>query len=107
MKKTLAALFLGLSAFAAQAQTESATAAADPAQDENIVITSENVETAAGNEAGCIRTSGTHLKQRDAKGCTGAPGQSYSREQIDRTGANNTADALKALSPRVTVRRGG
>ena len=107
MKRTAIALLLGLSAFAVHATPGNASAAPDPAQGENIVITPDSADRAQAPETGCIRASGTQLKRRDAKGCTGAPGQSYDRDDIQRTGATNTADALKALSPRVNVRRGG
>ncbi|TJY62109.1 hypothetical protein E4T66_07710 [Sinimarinibacterium sp. CAU 1509] len=69
------------SATAESEQQESATA---PAETEN-----------------CLTQTGSHL-QRDAKHpCVNAPGQVITREQIDRSGAATTADALRKLSPAV------
>lgn len=105
MKRTALALLLGLSAFAVQAQSPAAPVEATGPAAETKVITGDNIAKAA-HDNGCIRETGTRLKRRDAKGCTGAPGESYSRADIDRTGAVDTADALRRLSPRVTVGRG-
>ncbi len=70
----------------------------------------------------CIRDTGTHLRQastarraapqRDATAdavtdaaagaaCNGQPGSSYSRADIERTGATSIAEALRLLDPAV------
>ena len=99
--KTLAlALLLGLSAPVAFAQSEAAPAAAPEPAVETTVITPATPATAA-RDTGCIRETGTRLRKRDRNGCTGAPGQSYSRQEIGRTGAIDTGDALRRLSPSV------
>lgn len=70
----------------------------------------------------CIRDTGTHLRsastarraapQRNDKtdavasagaeaGCNGLPGNSYSRADIERTGATSVAEALRLLDPAV------
>jgi hypothetical protein len=104
MMRAAIALLFCLSAFAAQAQPPATEPeAAQPAAEEATVITSED---AAKPDTRCVRDTGTRLATRDDKGCTGAPGDSYSREDIDRSGATDTADALRKLSPRATVRRG-
>lgn len=106
MKKFALVLALGLFALAAHAQSEVAPAAAPDASAETTVVTPDP-QAAAPRDTGCIRETGTRIDKRDKNGCTGAPGQSYSREDIDRTGATDTAEAIRKLSPRATVRRGG
>lgn len=106
--KKFAVLALGLFALAAHAhaQSEVAPAAAPPAASETTVVTPDP-QAAAPRDNGCIRETGTRIDKRDKNGCTGAPGQSYSREDIDRTGATDTGEAIRRLSPRATVHRGG
>ena len=106
MKKFAIALALGLFAIAAHAQSDVAATGTVPASTETTVISPDPAATQP-REKGCVRESGTVLDKRDKDGCTGAPGQSYSREDIDRTGAVDTGDAIRKLSPRATVRRGG
>lgn len=104
MKHAAIAVLIGLSALAVQAQPPAtAPEAAQSARAEATVITADD---AARPDPRCVRDTGTRLANRDDKGCTGAPGDSYSREDIERTGATNTADALRKLSPRATVSRG-
>lgn len=116
MKHTAHVLLLALSAFAVQASdtvatTGSATTATKvdtvkPAAEKEIVISASAADTVVVRDTGCVRDSGTHLARRDKNGCTGAPGQSISRTEIDRSGATDTADAIRKLSPSATVRRG-
>ena len=105
MKRLALTLLLGLSAFAVQAQDPAPAQEAAPAvaAEEATVITPADT---AKLDNGCVRETGTRLKRRDQRGCTGSPGQSYSRADIDATGAVDTADAIRKLSPRATVSRG-
>lgn len=48
----------------------------------------------------CLRDTGTRIKRRDRDGCTNGIGESYSGEELRRTGARDTAEALRLLSPR-------
>ncbi len=54
--------------------------------------------------ANCLKETGTHIRARDPRTgkplCQG-PGRAYSREQIDRTGQTDLADALRRLDPSV------
>lgn len=105
MKRLALTLLLGLSAFAVQAQSPA------PAEEVAPMVAAEEttVIAPAGTpllDNGCVRETGTKLKRRDRNGCTGSPGQSYSRADIDATGAIDTADAVRKLSPRATVSRG-
>lgn len=121
MKRLASVLLLGLSAFAVQAQsptpaepaptaTQAAVAgetqAATPALAAGEPVAASPEAAKPMLDPGCVRESGTRIKKRDKKGCTGAPGSSYSRADIDRTGAVDTADAIRKLSPSATVSRG-
>lgn len=107
MKRLTLTLLLGLSAFAVQAQTAppAEEAASVAASEETTVITPADTAKPV-RDNGCVRETGTKLKRRDANGCVGVPGQSYSRADIDATGAIDTADAVRKLSPRANVSRG-
>jgi hypothetical protein len=48
-------------------------------------------------------TTGTHIQSRE-RGCAYAAGRSYSKEEVDSTGATNAAAALRALDPTITSR---
>ena len=109
MKRLALTVLLGLSAFAVQAQSPAPAEASEPA------ATAEPAEPAnlAADETakprpdnGCVRETGTRLKRRDGNGCVGVPGQSYSRADIEATGAIDTADAVRKLSPYASVSRG-
>ncbi|MBS0212051.1 MAG: hypothetical protein JSR26_02570 [Proteobacteria bacterium] len=59
-------------------------------------------------DAFCLRETGTHVRSVTPKPhndraveCAGSPGRTYTREDIDRTGAINTADALRRLDPSI------
>lgn len=122
MNRYALTLLLGLSVVAVQAKTPApaeaqvpataATPAAPATAATPVAAAGETTVITPANTAkpeldpGCVRESGTRIKKRDKKGCTGAPGSSYSRADIDRTGAVDTADAIRKLSPSATVSRG-
>lgn len=105
MNRFAIALILGFAAASTQAQTDPAPTSG-PAPAEDTIVVRDDGGTRQAPDTGCIRESGTRLRKRDKKGCTGAPGQSYDRDQIDRTGAIDTGDAIRKLSPSATLRRG-
>ena len=77
-------------------------AAIEPAPaDETVAISAPDTES----ERRCVRETGTRIPARDDDGCTSLPGDSYDRDDIDRTGAIDTADAIRKLSPSATIRR--
>ena len=51
----------------------------------------------------CLQYTGSRLIRADSKGrkCANATGRSYSKEDIDRTGALDLRDALRRLDPAV------
>jgi len=59
-------------------------------------------------DAFCLRETGSHLRSYRNKPhgdraveCANAPGRVYSREDIDKTGAITTKDALRRLDPSI------
>jgi hypothetical protein len=72
-----------------------------PAIDARIVAKADDAKPPL-SEANCVRKTGSRIRQRDAKtACTGQPGRSYSKDELDRTGHTNLGDALRALDPAV------
>jgi hypothetical protein len=51
--------------------------------------------------AGCVAQTGTMIKVPPTA-CTG-PGNTYSQEDIDRTGRTTVAGALQTLDPSITI----
>ena len=55
----------------------------------------------------CLRQTGSHLhaitkrRNESAVECANAPGRAYTQEDIQRTGATNTRDALRRLDPSI------
>ena len=47
----------------------------------------------------CVRETGSRIKMQEGK-CIG-PGRTYTREELERTGAIDTAEALQRLDPRI------
>ena len=78
-----AALIIGLGGCAAH----------QPA-DQNLA---KNVTAAPAAKDYCIKETGTRIKQKEGE-CVG-PGRTYSRDELDRTGAFSAAEALKRLDP--------
>jgi hypothetical protein len=69
---------------------------------ENIVIRPDVAKTRYVADTGCVRTSGSRVRRPvDENGCNGLPGSSYTRSQLDSTGAATTAEALKRLDSRL------
>lgn len=54
----------------------------------------------AAHDRRCLRDTGTRIQRRDRAGCNHAIGESYTGEELRRTGATTTAEALRLLSPR-------
>jgi hypothetical protein len=72
--------------------------------------TSANVKpkTAAdGQNPDCVTQTASRIAAMNAdhSGACSAPGRSYSKTDIDRTGATTAGDALRLLDPSITVRQ--
>ena len=105
---------LGLGSASAQAvsvdaQAQADTVVAPPANVDaqvaaNAQASVDGRKDANRSSVGCVKETGTNIRPRDPKTgkalCIG-PGRSYSREQIDRTGQTDLADALRRLDPSV------
>jgi hypothetical protein len=109
MKRVMISL-LGALAFAAAAQ----------ASEPQVVQPSATADTAAAtqdeakpdvNDRNCLRHTGTHISSgtqvssrvdsRKDRKCTGANGRAYTREDLQRTGEVDIADALRKLDPSI------
>jgi hypothetical protein len=101
MNRLAITLVLSTLAFAASAQS----AATDPAV--RVEADSSQVTVVSGTEATndrhCLRETGSHVVSKDQKSCVSANGSSYTKEDIDRTGTTDLADALRRLDPSVHV----
>lgn len=49
----------------------------------------------------CLRDTGTRIKRKDPKACNGLPGESYSGDELRRSGGVTTGEALRLLSPSI------
>jgi hypothetical protein len=108
------AVVLGMCAFGAtaqtavdaqaQAQAQAAPTQVDAAVSADAQAASDPPAKERNSNVGCVKNTGTNIRPRDPKTgkalCIG-PGRSYSREQIDRTGETDLADALRRLDPSV------
>lgn len=52
----------------------------------------------------CLRETGSRIKRKDKGGCLPLAGRTYSKDDLDGTGAVTVADALERLDP--AIRRG-
>jgi len=59
--------------------------------------------TAAAQDPGCVAQTGSRMPG-DTAGCNGVR-RSYSRGDIDRTGATSVGEALRDLDPAIKVNR--
>ena len=110
MKRLALATALLALTYAASAQTAApAPAEADP-QTTNTAPAeaSDKQDKADANkddlaDRNCLKHTGSRLIRADSRGrkCANATGRSYSKEDIDRTGAFDLQDALRRLDPAV------
>ncbi len=102
MKRLIPILLFGLSAPLAQAESPSPAEPAPPAEEMVLITSDAATETPADSR--CLRETGTRIKRRDDNGCLTASGRSYSREEIQRTGAFNLGEAIQKLEPSARAR---
>ena len=114
MQRLVLATLLSALVFAAQAQTpapaEAQAGLADtvvPAATPAGEAEADAAETATArdlNDRRCLTQTGSRISPRaDSKGrkCTNAAGRAYSREDLNRTGTVDLAEALRRLDPAV------
>ncbi len=113
MKRLLIALGFALLSTAAWAGSEikdgvaaEATASAAPAAaaDDAKAPEPDDRATAKADDRNCLRHTGSRIPRKDKNDCINAPGRSYSKDDLDRTGAITVAEALERLDPSVTIR---
>ena len=109
MKRLMISL-LGTLAFAAAAQTAPQPTAPEPTPPaaDAAIATQTEAKKPAINDAYCLRHTGTRITSRTdpagtrkGRACANAIGRSYTREELDRTGEINIADALRKLDPAI------
>ena len=96
-------LTLALLAVIHTAAAQDTTPPAEPAAEGNAEARAESedrAESEATHDRHCLRDTGTRIQRRDRAGCNHAIGESYTGEELRRTGATTTAEALRLLSPR-------
>lgn len=100
-KLILGAAIFSMSMFAnAGGADVSVTASSD-----QVNITADKSDIAIA-KSDCIKETGTRIKvAKDKKGCNGLAGNSYDRDDIDRTGAITTGEALERLDPSIRISR--
>lgn len=103
MKRILLACLLTGFAFAASAQSANVPAAAEVKVDS----TAETAEAGKDklNDRICLRHTGSRVvAQQNQKGqnrCANAAGRAYTKDDLDRTGEVDLADALRKLDPSI------
>ncbi|MFA5938676.1 MAG: hypothetical protein WC809_04910 [Sinimarinibacterium sp.] len=76
-------------------------ACASPAKKDSDAAPKAEAMQAQADQPRCLQETGSHVSRSEDRPCVAAPGQVYTREDIDRTGATTTGDALRKLSPSV------
>lgn len=88
MRLTTVFLALALTSLTVLAAESPAEVAADKAK----------VPAAREQRPDCLKETGSRVKPKEGE-CIEAPGQVLTREDIDRTGSVDTADAIRKLVP--------
>lgn len=104
MNKILVSLLLAACIGSAYAQSDTTNANVGAKAKAEAPMTAEQKSA----EAFCLRQTGSHLRSITARPhneraveCANSPGRVYTREDIDRTGAFTTQDAIRRLDPSV------
>lgn len=109
MKRLALLVTLSCLAFAASAQTP-VDAPAPPVEPQVAVadaVAPEATEQAATrdlNDRNCLKHTGTRISpraDRNGRKCANVVGRAYNRDDLNRTGAVDLADALRRLDPAV------
>lgn len=88
------------SATDSQSTSQSTTTSAQPAAKTK---TARQRTVPPVDSRNCIRDTGSHIPPPKGQ-CLPVAGNSYSQQDIQRTGANNVGQALQMLDPSVTIR---
>jgi hypothetical protein len=80
----------------------SAPTGTQPTTSVNTDVASGTKQVPAPGSRNCVRDTGSHITNRK-QACLPVNGQSYSREDLDRTGNPNLGQALQQLDPNVRI----
>lgn len=111
MKKSILATMLAAAAFGvggiavAQTTTDVSATTAQQTTTSNTDVALGTKQVPAPGSRNCIRDTGSHIKHRD-QACLPVPGNSYSREDLERTGHPDIGQALQRLDPSVQISHG-
>ncbi|WP_162315326.1 hypothetical protein [Pseudoxanthomonas yeongjuensis] len=89
---------------APQTSTVPASDAARPASKDEVTRKDDVAKKDEVSDRSCLKETGSRLAPRpDNKGrkCVNATGRSYTKDDLDRTGAIDLSDALRRLDPAV------
>ncbi|RUL73949.1 hypothetical protein [Dyella choica] len=103
MFRLLVSAVLALGAAAAIAAPQSAPQTDQHASQPSKAVTRSPLKP---GDRGCIRDTGSLLKPKPGE-CLPVAGRSYSKQDIDATGATSLAPALERLDPAVTIHGNG
>lgn len=84
----------------------SAAGASEPAASGTTAANAEQAKSDKDEDRACLRHTGSHLVSHGRRGkagrdCAIASGRVYTREDLDRTGSVDLADALRRLDPAI------
>ena len=100
----IAACGLG-GAAVAQTTTDASSTATTIQQTADTGVAVGTKQVPAPGSRNCIRDTGSHIKRHD-QACLPLNGQSYSHEDLQRTGNPNIGQALQQLDPAVQISHG-
>ena len=109
MNRVLFSLLIGCCASTAWAQSGSISVSHEHGKVESTTTVSNNAAARSADRF-CLRDTGSHISShlysksgdgRKYTDCVNANGRVYTREDLERTGASNTADALRRLDPSI------
>jgi len=89
----------------AQTSTDVSTTTAQQTAASNTDVALGTKQVPAPGSRNCIRDTGSHIRHRD-QACLPLPGNSYNREDLERTGNPNIGQALQQLDPSVQIGHG-
>lgn len=107
MNRLVITLVLSAFALGASAQTPAPDAAVQAQNNSaDVTVVTGDKDKEKINDRYCLRETGSHIVSKHKKSCiSSANGTAYNRDDIDRTGATDLAEALRRLSPSVSIQR--
>ena len=88
---------------ASQAATDASIRSATDALSSTATLAPAQRQVLKPGDRNCLQTTGSLIPAKPGTCVAGAPGRSYSRDDIDRTGQPTLGPALQMLDPSITV----